>query len=66
MGSYGWLSDFLTDARQTVAPPRGAKDGLLPPRAAPRVTAAVQAVIVAEAVTMTALAASPGSRSIRG
>ncbi len=31
MGSYPWLSAFLTDARETVAPPRGAKDGLLPP-----------------------------------
>jgi len=31
VGSYGRLSDFLADARQTVAPPRGAKDGLLPP-----------------------------------
>jgi uncharacterized membrane protein YoaK (UPF0700 family) len=25
------MSDFLADARQTVAPPRGSKDGLLPP-----------------------------------
>jgi len=140
VGSYGWLSDFLADARQTVAPPRGAKDGLLPPLlvaltavtglvdafsylvlghvfvanmtgnvvflafalagvggfsvlaslvalgcfalgalAAGRlgrslaerrelllgVTAAVQAVIVAEAVTMTALAASPVQTGLR-
>ena len=31
MGSYPWVSAFWTDARQTVAPPRDAKDGLLPP-----------------------------------
>ncbi len=31
MGSYPWASTFWTDARQTVAPSRGAKDGLLPP-----------------------------------
>ncbi len=31
MGSYPWLSEFLADARQTVAPPRGARDGVLPP-----------------------------------
>ena len=31
MGSYSWLSAFLADARQTVAPPRDGKDGLLPP-----------------------------------
>ena len=31
MGSYPWLSTFLGDARQTLAPTRGAKDGLLPP-----------------------------------
>ena len=31
MGSYSWASTFWTDARQTVAPPRDAKDGLLPP-----------------------------------
>ena len=31
MGSYPWVSAFWTDVRQTVAPPRGAKDGLLPP-----------------------------------
>ena len=31
MSSYPWLSGFLADARQTVAPSRGAKDGLLPP-----------------------------------
>jgi uncharacterized membrane protein YoaK (UPF0700 family) len=31
VGSYPWVSAFWTDARQTVAPPRGAKDGLLPP-----------------------------------
>jgi uncharacterized membrane protein YoaK (UPF0700 family) len=31
VGSYPWASAFLADARQTVAPPRGAKDGLLPP-----------------------------------
>ena len=31
MGSYPWLSAFLTDARQTLAPSRGGKDGLLPP-----------------------------------
>jgi uncharacterized membrane protein YoaK (UPF0700 family) len=31
VGSYPWASAFWTDARQTVAPPRDAKDGLLPP-----------------------------------
>ena len=31
MGSYPWMTTFLTDARETVAPRRGAKDGLLPP-----------------------------------
>ena len=31
VGSYPWASAFLTDVRQTVAPSRGAKDGLLPP-----------------------------------
>jgi len=31
VGSYPWASAFLADARQTVAPPRDARDGLLPP-----------------------------------
>jgi hypothetical protein len=31
VGSYGWPSTFLAKARETVAPPRGGKDGLLPP-----------------------------------
>ena len=31
MSRYPWLSVFLADARETVAPPRGGKDGLLPP-----------------------------------
>jgi uncharacterized membrane protein YoaK (UPF0700 family) len=31
VGSYPWLSAFLTDVRETVAPRRGSKDGLLPP-----------------------------------
>jgi uncharacterized membrane protein YoaK (UPF0700 family) len=31
VGSYPWASAFWSDARQTVAPPREAKDGLLPP-----------------------------------
>ena len=31
MGSYPWLSAFLGDARQTLAPARDAEDGLLPP-----------------------------------
>ena len=31
MSSYPWLSTFLTDTRETVAPSRGSKDGLLPP-----------------------------------
>ena len=31
MASYPWASAFWSDARQTVAPPRDAKDGLLPP-----------------------------------
>jgi len=28
---YPWLSTFLTDTRETVAPRRGSEDGLLPP-----------------------------------
>jgi len=31
VGSYPWMTTFLTDARDTVAPSRDAKDGLLPP-----------------------------------
>jgi uncharacterized membrane protein YoaK (UPF0700 family) len=31
MGSYPWMRDFLTDVRLTLAPPRGDKEGLLPP-----------------------------------
>jgi uncharacterized membrane protein YoaK (UPF0700 family) len=31
VGSYPWASAFLTDVRDTVAPRRGSKDGLLPP-----------------------------------
>jgi uncharacterized membrane protein YoaK (UPF0700 family) len=31
VGSYPWASAFWSDARETVAPPRDAKDGLLPP-----------------------------------
>jgi uncharacterized membrane protein YoaK (UPF0700 family) len=31
MGSYPWMNKFLTDARLTLAPPRGGKEGLLPP-----------------------------------
>jgi uncharacterized membrane protein YoaK (UPF0700 family) len=31
VASYPWASAFWSDARQTVAPPRDAKDGLLPP-----------------------------------
>ena len=31
MGSYPWMTTFLTEARETVAPRRGSKDGLLPP-----------------------------------
>jgi uncharacterized membrane protein YoaK (UPF0700 family) len=31
VGSFPWVSAFWTDVRQTVAPPAGAKDGLLPP-----------------------------------
>ena len=31
MSSYPWLNTFLTDTRETVAPRRGSKDGLLPP-----------------------------------
>jgi uncharacterized membrane protein YoaK (UPF0700 family) len=31
MGSYPWMNDFLTDTRLTLAPPRGDKEGLLPP-----------------------------------
>ena len=31
MGSYPWMTAFLTGARETVAPRRGSIDGLLPP-----------------------------------
>jgi uncharacterized membrane protein YoaK (UPF0700 family) len=31
VSSYPWLSTLLTDARDTIAPRRGSKDGLLPP-----------------------------------
>ena len=31
MGTYSWLTTFLTDARETIVPRRGSKDGLLPP-----------------------------------
>jgi len=31
VGSYAWMTTFLTEARETVAPRRGSKDGLLPP-----------------------------------
>jgi uncharacterized membrane protein YoaK (UPF0700 family) len=31
VGRYPWASAFWTDVRQTVAPPRDARDGLLPP-----------------------------------
>jgi len=31
VGSYPWMTAFLTGARETVAPRRGSKDGLLPP-----------------------------------
>jgi uncharacterized membrane protein YoaK (UPF0700 family) len=31
VGSYPWMTTFLTDARETVAPRRGSKDDLLPP-----------------------------------
>jgi uncharacterized membrane protein YoaK (UPF0700 family) len=31
VSSYPWLSTFLTDTRETVAPSRGSRDGLLPP-----------------------------------
>ena len=31
MGSDPWMTTFLTDARETVAPRRGSRDGLLPP-----------------------------------
>jgi uncharacterized membrane protein YoaK (UPF0700 family) len=31
VGSYPWTTTFLTDTRDTVAPRRGSKDGLLPP-----------------------------------
>jgi uncharacterized membrane protein YoaK (UPF0700 family) len=31
VGRYPWLSAFVADTRQTVAPPRGARDGRLPP-----------------------------------
>ena len=31
VGRYGGMNAFLTDVRDTVAPARGSKDGLLPP-----------------------------------
>jgi uncharacterized membrane protein YoaK (UPF0700 family) len=31
VSSYPWLNTLLTDTRETVAPSRGSKDGLLPP-----------------------------------
>jgi len=31
VGSYPWMTAFLTGARETVAPRRGGRDGLLPP-----------------------------------
>jgi uncharacterized membrane protein YoaK (UPF0700 family) len=31
VGSYPWMTTFLTGARDTVAPRRGSRDGLLPP-----------------------------------
>ena len=31
MGSYPWMTTFLTGARETIAPRRGSRDGLLPP-----------------------------------
>jgi uncharacterized membrane protein YoaK (UPF0700 family) len=31
VGSYPWASAFLADAKQTIAPSRDGKDGLLPP-----------------------------------
>jgi len=31
VGSYPWMTTFLTGARETVAPRRGSRDGLLPP-----------------------------------
>jgi uncharacterized membrane protein YoaK (UPF0700 family) len=31
VSSYPWISAFLADARQTIAPARDGKDGLLPP-----------------------------------
>jgi len=31
VGTYSWLTTFLTDARETIVPRRGSKDGLLPP-----------------------------------
>ena len=31
MGSYPWMTTFLTGARETVAPRRGSRDGPLPP-----------------------------------
>jgi len=31
VGSYPWMTTFLTGARETIAPRRGSRDGLLPP-----------------------------------
>jgi hypothetical protein len=53
MGRYPWLTTFVTDARLTVAPPRGGKDGLLPPL--------VIALAILAAVALTGVARSRDS-----
>jgi uncharacterized membrane protein YoaK (UPF0700 family) len=47
------MNAFLDDVRQTVAPPRGAKDGLLPP------------LLVDASVIMAAMTASPVPAGLR-
>ena len=44
VGSYPWMTTFLTGARETVAPRRGGRDGLLPPLLVALAAAAIIAV----------------------
>jgi uncharacterized membrane protein YoaK (UPF0700 family) len=54
VGRYPWMTTFLTGARETVAPRRGSRDGLLPPL-----------LVALTAVTMAALTASPVPAGLR-
>ena len=44
VGSYPWMTTFLTGARETVAPRWGGRDGLLPPLLVALAAAAIIAV----------------------